>query len=84
MHYKKCDYCKKDFYAANHNKKYCSKECMKAAQKERDKARYEEKKKELERPTLTEINRRAREAGMSYGQYVAMKYKEEHCHVSTM
>lgn len=77
MHYKKCEYCKKDFYAARHNTKYCGPACMKAAQKERDKERYEAQRKELERPSLAEVNRMAREAGMSYGKFVAMQYAKE-------
>lgn len=90
MHYKKCVYCNKEFYADRHQTRYCSMKCRRAAQEQRNKERAEEEnhiEKRDNKPhtsNLLEINRKAREAGMSYGQYVAMKYKEEHCHVSTM
>lgn len=77
MHNKKCKGCGKQFYAIQHNTKYCSKACRDAAQKERD-AGWPDRKKEPDKlPSVAETNRQARAAGMTYGKYVAMKYIEE-------
>ena len=63
--------------------------CKRAAQSQRDKERAEDPsflKKTDNKPksNINEINRKAREAGMSYGKYVAMKYIEEHRNGSAM
>ena len=89
MYHKKCAYCKKDFYAKTHQTKYCCMKCKRAAQSQRDKERAEDPsylKKTDNKPksNINEINRKAREAGMSYGKYVAMKYIEEHRNGSAM
>lgn len=68
------------------NRKYCCAECSKKGyirsqirrNKERDKRLKEEKEKRAGRrrpeSPLEELARKAREAGMTYGQYVAMDY----------
>lgn len=68
------------------NRKYCCAECSKKGylknqirrNKERDKRLKEEREKRAgqRRPEspLEELARKAREAGMTYGQYVAMDY----------
>ena len=91
MHYKKCVYCDKEFYADRHQTRYCSMKCRRAAQEQRNKERDKEQENYIEKTdnkphtsNLLEINRRAREAGMSYGKYVAMQYIKEHKNVSTM
>lgn len=71
------------------NRKYCCEECSKKGfigkqikrNKERDQRLKEEKEKRAGRrrmrSPLEELARRAREAGMSYGQYVGLEYAKE-------
>ena len=60
----------------NRNVKYCF-ECREKVTKERDKARYERKKQSKTvkesngKPTLSDIERMARESGMTYGKFCA-------------
>lgn len=84
MHYIKCKCCRKGFYAARLNTRYCSDACRKEAKSQRDAEKYEEEKKSIKKSSLTEVNRMAREAGMSYGKFVAMKYIEEHRNDTTV
>ncbi len=70
----------------NRNRKYCCEACSKKGylknqirrNKERDKRLKEEKEKRAGRrrpeSPLEELARKAREAGMTYGQYVGMEY----------
>lgn len=91
MHYKKCEYCKKDFYADRHQTRYCSMKCRRAAQEQRKKEKEKEQNNYIEKTdkkphksNITEINRMAREAGMSYGKFVAKMYIEEHRNDTTV
>lgn len=87
MHNKKCKLCGKPFLTANLNTKYCSPDCKKEARKRMEHQRWEDEKGRRCRKkpsTLSETNRLAREAGMSYGKYIAMKYMEEQRNASTM
>lgn len=76
-----CQHCKKIFiYQYRSSMKYCSNECAVAEQKLRDKLVYESRRKPKSKekrrtpmknvPSITEIQRLAREKGMSYGKYV--------------
>lgn len=84
-----CEFCGKDFVTDRANRKYCP-ECSYEVTKAQTKAsakrcreRIKEQKKEEERlaekkpvsESIEEIQRRARAAGMSYGQYVLMMGK---------
>lgn len=73
---RQCEFCGKSFIAKKSNGRYCSNECARKGYKERAKEYYREKKMEQERQakgklTVTEITKKARQAGMSYGKYVA-------------
>ena len=79
----RCEHCGREFLADRAYTKYCSYECKEAVKKARRKdynKKYKKNKKadktDKGRTSLTDINRMAREAGMSYGQYVAQKYIE--------
>lgn len=74
-----CPVCN-SFFLPVRRQKYCSKECCRKATIARSKE-WREKHKEIEKPEpkksrLNEICKEAKEHGMSYGQYQAMKYKE--------
>lgn len=60
-----CDWCGKEFLS-DRRKKYCSKECRFRAN-----GRGPKKKKVPPKMSLEEIARASREAGLTYGQYVA-------------
>lgn len=61
-----CPTCGKMFTRTNNGQIYCSAKCRGT------------KKKKADKPsTITEINLKAKELGMSYGKYQAQKYIEE-------
>lgn len=71
-----CDRCGKQFYGCRHDVRYCSDECLKEATKDRAKElrqiRHEAKRVRREKQqSITQIAIKARQAGMTYGQYVA-------------
>ena len=68
----RCAICKKEFTARSSNQKYCSAECRKIIVKLN---RAKKRKHIVHTDNLTEIQKKAWELGMSYGQYVAMQYK---------
>ena len=76
-----CELCKQPFPTNNGNQIYCSPKCRNRAAHERNRNVYpvhtEQKKKEKRKSQVAEINRLAREAGMSYGQYTAKIFLEE-------
>ena len=63
--------CRKDFMGTN-AQLYCCHACRAT---EQNKTNTKRKKKTL--TTLDEVAKEARKLGMSYGQYVAMQYKQE-------
>ena len=68
------------FFFAKGNRKYCCRECAKLANIQRSKD-WRVKNKEIEKTKpeirgINEICKVAKELGMSYGQYQAMRYKE--------
>lgn len=76
---KKCEICGKLFDAWNNRQKFCSDDCrykhklqqgavFREVYKSQEQKQKSRKKK---KPTLTEISAAARQAGMTYGQYVA-------------
>lgn len=76
---KTCEYCHEQ-YIGRANQFYCSPKCRQKAANERVKEVYpqhvENRKKVKRNSQLVETNRLAREAGMSYGKYMALKYME--------
>lgn len=76
-----CEICKQPFLAYRSNQLYCSKPCANRAAYLRLRNIYpvhtEQKKKEKRKSQVAEINRLAREAGMSYGQYTAKIFIEK-------
>lgn len=78
---KLCEVCKQPFIPGTGGQIYCGKECRNRAAYLRYRDVYpvsnEQKKKEKRKSRVEEINRLAREAGMSYGQYVAKIFIEE-------
>ena len=87
---KTCPICNEEYITHASSKKYCGDKCAEEAKRrsrrayndiyrEKSKIRMRQKKAEKERkviniPNLTEVDRMARESGMTYGQYVA-KYR---------
>ncbi|MGN0506654.1 MAG: hypothetical protein ACI4FZ_08840 [Lachnospiraceae bacterium] len=83
-----CEFCGKDFVTDRANRKYCpecSYEVTKAQTKasakrsrERAKEKKEEERLAEKKPvseSIADVQRKAREAGMSYGKYVLMMGK---------
>ena len=81
MEKKKCEWCGKEYIPVNYRQKYCGTTCQRARQT----ASWREKNKEFKgvkktkkKPaqigsTLTEDAIKAREQGLTYGQYIARK-----------
>lgn len=78
-----CIVCGKEFEPRVNNQKCCSPECSDVQKVKRAKASYEKHKhqaKKKEKPKkedLAKVNEAARNSGMSYGQYMAEKYRAE-------
>lgn len=80
-----CVVCGKEFEPRVNNQKCCSPECSDVQKIKRAKASYEKHKhqaKKKEKPKakkedLAKANEVARNSGMSYGQYMAEKYRAE-------
>lgn len=80
-----CIVCGKEFEPRVNNQKCCSPECSDVQKVKRAKASYEKHKhqtKKKEKPKakkedLAKANEVARNSGMSYGQYMAEKYRAE-------
>lgn len=78
-----CIVCGKEFEPRVNNQKCCSPECSDIQKVKRAKASYEKHKaKKKEKPKakkedLAKANEVARNSGMSYGQYMAEKYRAE-------
>lgn len=73
-----CENCGEKFISYRSNIKFCSDACRTAAKK--DYPSVKRRRGEVTTPssTLDETIRQAREAGMSYGQYVAQLWLKEH------
>lgn len=73
---KKCVVCDKEFGAWNSNQKFCSEACRRKNAKKYyevyKNVKVEEKPKKDKGISLDQIDKEARKAGMTYGQYVAM------------
>ena len=69
-----CVICGKDFTNVNPQSKTCDEECRKMLNREKKKE-YTLKYKRNKKPNslLVEMSIRAKELGLSYGQYVALK-----------
>lgn len=70
-----CIVCGKEFEPRVNNQKCCSPECSDVQKVKRAKASYEKHKAKKE--DLAKANEVARNSGMSYGQYMAEKYRAE-------
>lgn len=79
---KKCKYCGKEFDATKSKRLYCSDKCKKSRWREKDKKRKYGVHMENPNAAVVDIAVKAREAGMTYGQYVAKMgdtdYAEKH------
>lgn len=77
---KTCAYCGKEFETNRKNGRFCSPKCREIIRNESNKQRYYRKKAEAEsievKENLAETVQKARNMGMSYGQYKAMIYKK--------
>ena len=81
-----CQVCGKEFEITGSRRKYCSKKCSEKGyridQNRRSKERNQREREKRQRTAgrtkklspLDEVARKAREAGMTYGQYVALDY----------
>lgn len=63
----KCAICEKEFEPKRKNQDCCSEEC--SQERQRNISRWN--KKLINKLSLSDINRMAREKGMSYGQFIA-------------
>lgn len=72
-----CELCGEKFLSYRSNIKYCSDACRNEAKKGYDSVKRQRGEVTTPSSTLAEINQQARDAGMSYGQYVAKLYLEE-------
>ena len=71
---KKCRVCGKEFYSSAERQRYCSEECYRINLCKRQKELRQESKRKRKRnniQSIEEINRRALELGMTYGDYVS-------------
>lgn len=80
---KTCPVCGKEFYTTDKRHIYCCMKCRNKASHLRERKRIKEGTPKRERPTkekkqvnenLIEVAIKARQAGMTYGKYVAMCY----------
>ena len=71
---KECQCCGTLFDALDGRDKYCSEECRREYTNQQK--RINRKKTTKTNKSITEINLKAKELGMSYGQYVAKELKE--------
>lgn len=78
----KCKVCGKEFVTRTKIKQLCSEECAKINAKNNfknfEERRKEERQKKDKGTTLTEMAVKAKELGMTYGQYSAMLYMQKH------
>ena len=72
-----CIVCGKEFEPRVNNQKCCSPECSDVQKVKRAKASYEKHKPQGKKEDLAKANEVARNSGMSYGQYMAEKYRAE-------
>ena len=76
---KKCKYCGKEFDATKSKRLYCSDKCKKSRWREKDKKRKYGVHMENPNAAVVDIAVKAREAGMTYGQYdFGVLYKTSH------
>lgn len=69
-----CKRCGKPFIPETYCQKYCEKACQLEANREQTKERMRRLKEcNRKKTSLKQLTVEARKAGMSYGQYVAMK-----------
>lgn len=78
---KTCACCGKEFISNRKNGRFCSQSCREIVRVEQNKERYRRKKEEAKesievKETLAETVQKARDMGISYGQYKAMIYKK--------
>jgi hypothetical protein len=79
----KCKICGKEFVTNKTIKQCCSAECVKINAKNNyqaisERRKEERQKKKEKKVTLTEMAIKAKQLGMSYGQYSAMMYMQKH------
>ena len=78
-----CENCGLIFEKQNYNQHYCCDACRRQGNKRKSQERYRQqkalnqRKKKNKKPTLSEINQRARAAGMTYGKYMAQEYGKQ-------
>lgn len=73
-----CEMCGEKFLSYRSNIKFCSDACRSAAKREYPSVKRRCGEVTTPSSTLAEINQQARDAGMSYGQYVAQLWLKEH------
>ena len=76
----RCEECDIIFEKKTKNQRYCCPKCKRAGGRRKARERYYQTEKYLsrqrakEKQTLADINSKAREAGMTYGKYMAQEY----------
>lgn len=67
----RCPICFEYFTPNSNSQKFCGAECRMFAKKKEEEKKAQQKKKSKKIKSIRQINREARERGMTYGQYVA-------------
>ena len=67
--FRKCQICGATFLSNASVAKYCSQDCLKVSMSKRYRT---QKTKRVKNNSLAEINQAARDAGLTYGKYVAL------------
>ena len=68
------------FIKQNYNQRYCCDECRRKGNQRKARERYRQQiaaKQKNKKPTLADINSKARAAGMTYGKYMAQEYGKQ-------
>lgn len=76
----RCGNCGLIFEKQNYNQRYCCDACRRKGNSRKSKERYRLQKiakQKNKKPTLADINNKARAAGMTYGKYMAQEYGKQ-------
>lgn len=79
----KCEECGLIFEKKRNNQRYCCPECSKAGRLRKSRENHraarlaKQRQAKNRKPTLSEINQKARAAGMTYGKYMAQEYGKQ-------
>lgn len=79
----RCENCGLIFEKQHHRQAYCCDACRQQGKRRKQTERYRQlkelnqSKRKNKKPTLADINSKARAAGMTYGKYMAQEYGKQ-------